>query len=84
MPKAEIEMVELCTIEHAEEEEENEESSLMITRSKEIIRKQLQKSLSGKEEENKSRTQRHWSGQVTLNSQRENKTYNVAILAETL
>ena len=77
MPTAEIEMVELCTIEHAEEEE-NEESSLMITRSKENIRKQLQKNLSVRrtpfvslEERKKSRTHRQWSGQVALIKKRE-------------
>ena len=71
MPTAEIEMVELCTIEHADEEEENEESSLMIIRSTENMRKQLQKNLSvrrppfvSSEERKKSKTHRQWSGQV--------------------
>ena len=90
MPTAEIEMVELCTIEHAEEEE-NEESSMMIMRSKEKIRKQLQKNLSVRktssvtsEEEKKSRTHRQWSGQVALINKGKNKMCIVAILAETL
>ena len=72
MPTAEVELVELCTMEHTDEEE-NGESSLMLTRFKEKSKKQPNKSLSmrktsfvSSEEGKKSRTHRQWSDQVAL------------------